>query len=232
MNPEWPLILFTFFLCLSGGILGAQGLLTVLGKGKKMQNVALIAALATLVIGGICVFMHLQHWERIFNGFGHITSGITQELIAIVAFVAVAVAYFAMARKSDDGGTLPKWMAWAAIAVSVVLAAVCAHSYMMPEVMWPKPLKMRSQCCRWKNTAMPPAARSTQDRIASSCWDFLPAPLSASTPAPPNTPQPQAVRVVNKIRGHCSSMIYSSPCQSRSRRMYTKLGSLPTSGRW
>lgn len=48
MNPEWPLILFTFFLCLSGGILGAQGLLTVLGKGKKMQNVALIAALATL----------------------------------------------------------------------------------------------------------------------------------------------------------------------------------------
>ena len=33
MNPEWPLILFTFFLCLSGGILGAQGLLTVLGKG-------------------------------------------------------------------------------------------------------------------------------------------------------------------------------------------------------
>ena len=75
MNPEWPLILFTFFLCLSGGILGAQGLLTVLGKGKKMQNVALIAALATLVIGGICVFMHLQHWERIFNAFGALLAG-------------------------------------------------------------------------------------------------------------------------------------------------------------
>lgn len=132
MNPEWPLILFTFFLCLSGGILGAQGLLTVLGKGKKMQNVALIAALVTLVVGGICVFMHLQHWERIFNGFGHITSGITQELIAIVVFVVVAVAYFAAARKSEDGGTLPKWMAALAIVISVVLAAVCAHSYMMP----------------------------------------------------------------------------------------------------
>lgn len=132
MNPEWPLILFTFFLCLSGGILGAQGLLTVLGKGKKMQNVALIAALVTLVVGGICVFMHLQHWERIFNGFGHITSGITQELIAIVAFVVIAVAYFAVARKSEDGGTLPKWMAALAIVISVVLAAVCAHSYMMP----------------------------------------------------------------------------------------------------
>ena len=78
------------------------------------------------------MFFHLQHWERIFNGFGHITSGITQELIAIVAFVVIAVAYFVLARKSDDGGTLPRWMAWVAIAVSVVLAAVCAHSYMMP----------------------------------------------------------------------------------------------------
>ncbi|MDR3886507.1 DmsC/YnfH family molybdoenzyme membrane anchor subunit, partial [Senegalimassilia sp.] len=85
-----------------------------------------------LAAGGIAVFFHLQHWERIFNGFGHITSGITQELIAIVVFVVIAVAYFAMARKSDDGGTLPKGMAWAAIAISVILAAVCAHSYMMP----------------------------------------------------------------------------------------------------
>ena len=73
--------------------------------------------------------------------------------------------------------------------------------------------------------------KHAEDKIASSCWDFLPAPLSASAPAPPSTPQPQAVRVVNKIRGHCSSMIYSSPCQSRSRKMYTKPGPLPTSGR-
>ena len=85
-----------------------------------------------LALGGIAVFFHLQHWERIFNGFGHITSGITQELIAIVVFVIVAVTYFVMARKSSDGGTLPKWMAVLAIVVSVVLAAVCAHSYMMP----------------------------------------------------------------------------------------------------
>ena len=49
-----------------------------------------------------------------------------------MVFVVVAVAYFAMARKSEDGGTLPKWMAVLAIAISVVLAAVCAHSYMMP----------------------------------------------------------------------------------------------------
>ena len=77
----------------------------------------------------------------------------------------------------------------------------------MPDVMWPKPLKMRSQCCRWKNTAIPPSASSTHDTTASSCCDFLPAPFKASTPWQPNTPQAQAVRVVNRIKGHCSSIM-------------------------
>ena len=132
MELQWPLILFTSLAAWSVGVFGTQSLLALKGEGKKSQIICWIVAAILLVVSGISVFLHLQHWERIFNGFGHITSGITQELIAIVAFVAVAVAYFAMARKSDDGGTLPKWMAWVAIAISVVLAAVCAHSYMMP----------------------------------------------------------------------------------------------------
>ena len=131
MHPEWPLILFTFFLCVAGGALGAQGLLNVMGKGKKMQLASLVTALAALVVGGLSVFMHLQHWERIFNGFGHLTSGITQELIAIVVLAAVAVAYLVMLRKSDDGASVPKWLAWLSVALSVALVAVMAHSYTM-----------------------------------------------------------------------------------------------------
>ena len=77
------------------------------------------------------MFFHLEHWERIFNGFGHLTSGITQELIAIVVLAAVAVAYLAMLRKSDDGASVPKWLAWLSVALSVVLVAVMAHSYTM-----------------------------------------------------------------------------------------------------
>ena len=94
MHPEWPLILFTFFLCVAGGSLGAQGLLNVMGKGKKMQLASLVTALAALVVGGLSVFMHLQHWERIFNGFGHITSGITLEFIGCIVFAVVLVLYF------------------------------------------------------------------------------------------------------------------------------------------
>ena len=109
MELQWPLILFTTLTAWGCGVLGGAGALALKGAGKKSQQLLAILSCVLLAAGGIAVFFHLQHWERIFNGFGHITSGITQELIAIVVFVVIAVAYFVMARKSDDGGTLPKW---------------------------------------------------------------------------------------------------------------------------
>ncbi len=132
MELQWPLILFTTLTAWSVGVFGYQGVLALGGHAKKSQMPCVVLSMVLLAAGGIAVFFHLQHWERIFNGFGHITSGITQELIAIVLMVVIAVAYFVQLRKSDDGGTVPKWCAWAAIAISIVLAAVCAHSYMMP----------------------------------------------------------------------------------------------------
>ena len=143
MELQWPLIIFTTLLAWSCGVFAVQGALALKGEGKEIQLPALIASVVLLAVSGIAVFFHLQHWERIFNGFGHITSGITQELIAIVVFVVIAVVYFAMLRKSADGGTVPQWLAVVAIAISVVLAVVSAHSYMMAArpawdtVVWP-----------------------------------------------------------------------------------------------
>ncbi|MEG1168023.1 MAG: DmsC/YnfH family molybdoenzyme membrane anchor subunit [Gordonibacter sp.] len=131
MELQWPLIIFTTLVAWSAGLFGAQAVMALRGAGKKAQLPALICSVALLAVGGIAVFFHLEHWERIFNGFGHITSGITQELIAIVVVVIVMVAYFVLLRKSDDGGTVPKWLAMVAIAMSVVLVAVMAHSYTM-----------------------------------------------------------------------------------------------------
>ena len=131
MELQWPLILFTTLTAWACGVFGAQGVLALKGGAKKSQSLLTIVSVVLLALGGIAVFFHLQHWERIFNGFGHITSGITQELIAIVVFCIVAIAYFILLRKSDDN-TVPAWCAWTAIVISVVLACVCAHSYMMP----------------------------------------------------------------------------------------------------
>ena len=41
------------------------------GQGTRAQMPALITSAVLLVVGGIAVFFHLEHWERIFNGFGH-----------------------------------------------------------------------------------------------------------------------------------------------------------------
>ena len=140
MHPEWPLILFTFFLCVAGGALGAQGLLNVMGKGKKMQLASLVTALAALVVGGLSVFMHLQHWERIFNGFGHITSGITLEFIGCIVFAVVLVLYFLMMRRAEDG-MAPKWCGVLAIVVGLALPVVTGMSYLMASLpSWNTPL--------------------------------------------------------------------------------------------
>ena len=131
MELQWPLILFTTLVAWSAGLFGAQALMAFGGHGKRAQMPAWICSAALLVAGGVAVFFHLQHWERIFNRFGHLTSGITQELIAIVVLAAVAVAYLAAMRKSDDGASVPKWLAGVSIAVCVALVAVMAHSYTM-----------------------------------------------------------------------------------------------------
>ena len=131
MELQWRLILFTTLVAWSAGLFGTQALMAVFGVGKRAQVPAWVASAVLLAAGGIAVFFHLEHWERIFNGFGHLTSGITQELIAIVVLAVVAVAYLVLMRKSDDGASVPKWLAWLSVALSVVLVAVMAHSYTM-----------------------------------------------------------------------------------------------------
>jgi anaerobic dimethyl sulfoxide reductase subunit C (anchor subunit) len=133
MEIEVPLVLFTFFTCLASGIFFMQGVLTLLGKGKEHQLTMLIASLVALAIGGISVFFHLQHPLRMLNGFGHITSGITIELIFIVIFAVVLVLYFLMMRRSEEG-VAPKWCAVLAVVISLALPFAMGDSYLMPSI--------------------------------------------------------------------------------------------------
>ena len=128
-----PLVIFTTFMCISTGLLFAQGALTVCGHGEKSQIIMLVASAVAMAIAGIGVFFHLEHWERIFNGFGHITSGITQELIGVVVMAAAIVVFFLMVKRSEEG-VAPKWCGWMAVVVSAVMVFVMAHSYMMPSI--------------------------------------------------------------------------------------------------
>ncbi len=129
MATQWPLVLFTFFICLSCGIFAVLAYLSLKGKGEAIQLPGSIAVLVTLAIGGIAVFFHLQHWERIFNGFGHITSGITHELIGCVVIGVLVVIWIVLLRTNRP---ITKGLAWVTIICAAAMVAVTGHSYMMP----------------------------------------------------------------------------------------------------
>ncbi len=134
MELQWPLILFTTFVAWSAGLFGAQGVAALAGEGRKAQLPALVAAGVLLAVGGVAVFFHLEHWERIFNGFGNPTSGITQELVCVVVVGALMVAMLVALRKAaadEAAPAMPKWLAALAVAAAALLVLVTGHSYMM-----------------------------------------------------------------------------------------------------
>jgi anaerobic dimethyl sulfoxide reductase subunit C (anchor subunit) len=130
-------MIFTLFICLGAGTFGVTGLLAGLGRAQEIQIPAVVISLVAIAIGGVASFLHLQHWDRIFNGFGHLTSGITQELIGIVVFVVFAVIYLVLARR----GKIPSWAGWVACVISVALVIVMSLSYAMAaRPVWDSPL--------------------------------------------------------------------------------------------
>lgn len=133
MEIQWSLVIFTFFVCLTCGLLSMMAINALTGKGRKLKMTALIVSGVSLVIGGIGSFTHLKHWERIFNGFGHITSGITQELIGCVCLAIIIVLWFVFLRKAKDADTdVPKWVSIATIVVALGMIIATGHSYLMP----------------------------------------------------------------------------------------------------
>jgi anaerobic dimethyl sulfoxide reductase subunit C (anchor subunit) len=128
MEAQWPLIIFTLFICLTCGILGTVSLLVFRGKGEGLRLPALLLAFVSLALGGIASFTHLQHWDRAFNGFGHLSSGITQEMIGCVALAVIMVLWFVILR---SGKPVPKALAGATVLVALLMVGATAHSYYM-----------------------------------------------------------------------------------------------------
>ncbi len=130
MEIQIPLVLFTTFLAWSVGVFATQCILGLKKRGGEIQVLSLIVSVVLMAIGGISVVFHLTNPFNLFNGFGHLSSGITQELIAIVVLAIVMVAYFLMLRRSEDS-SVPAWLAAVGIVVCLVLVYVMGHSYMM-----------------------------------------------------------------------------------------------------
>ena len=128
---EWPLVVFTFFMALAGGLLAMLGYLSIRKKmSRKFQFVMLVVTLVMFAIGGIGVFMHLQHWERIFNGFGHLSSPITHEFIGVIVFIIVMAVYFLFMYRSDES-KVPTWVGVVTVVCGLGMPVLSGLSYMM-----------------------------------------------------------------------------------------------------
>jgi anaerobic dimethyl sulfoxide reductase subunit C (anchor subunit) len=137
MEIQWQLVVFTLLVCLGSGTFATCGLLAIFGKDAEIRLPALVVSLAAMVVGGFASLFHVQHWERMFNGFGHLASGITQEIIGLALVCIAIVVYFVVSRK----GKTPKWAGWMAIIVSIIMIIAMAHSYIMPSrPLWDSPL--------------------------------------------------------------------------------------------
>lgn len=147
MELQWPLILFTLFLCLCGGIMAMRGVLLLLKKGKNLQKSSLVCSAIALVVGGLAVMMHLRQPGRIFNGFGALLGGngfgafgITLELWGCVVFAVMLVLFFLFMRRFEEG-VAPTWAAVFAVVVGIALPIVTGCSYLMASIpAWNTPL--------------------------------------------------------------------------------------------
>jgi anaerobic dimethyl sulfoxide reductase subunit C (anchor subunit) len=128
METQWPLVFFTLFVCLSAGIFAFLSVLVLRGKAESLRLVAVVVSLVALAVGGIASFLHLEHWDRIFNGFGHLTSGITQELIGVVVLGVLLLIWLLMLFGRRN---IPKPLAIVSLLASVAMVVATAHSYMM-----------------------------------------------------------------------------------------------------
>ena len=66
METQWPLVIFTLFVCLTCGTLGGMSILALKGQGRNLQMTALITSAVSLVVGGIGqhIWIGLSHMCR------------------------------------------------------------------------------------------------------------------------------------------------------------------------
>lgn len=133
MAPQWSLVLFTFFFCMAGGTLAMQGLLTLTGRGRKVQLPMLATSAIALVAGMAALCTRFQHIERLFNAFGSVTSGSGVSGLTLVLWLGMAclvtvVLYAVLTHRSDDDAA-PRWCGGVAAAVGLALAVLLGGAY-------------------------------------------------------------------------------------------------------
>ncbi|MCD8316916.1 MAG: dimethyl sulfoxide reductase anchor subunit [Eggerthellaceae bacterium] len=128
MEVQWPLVIFTTFICLSTGTFGILNFLKPCEKTARIQYPAMITTCAALIIGGIASVLHLQTPTNYFGQFGNLSSGVNHELIGIVLVFIMLVIYFVLWYRNKHVNIVIRIIS---VIVCFLLVYLMADSYLL-----------------------------------------------------------------------------------------------------
>lgn len=125
MISEFPLFLYT---TLAGIVAGAYvvNAFSPLAADRKRPWLFSLICLAMLAIGGVGLFFHLGHPERILNAFRNPGAGITQEGFTTILFGICVFADFVLALAKRP---VPRWFQVLAAVLGVAMTVTMGLAY-------------------------------------------------------------------------------------------------------
>ena len=130
---QWPLVLFSLFMGVVGGMMVFSGIACLAGKAStKTRFAADVAIMVLLVIGGCFSLLHLASPGNVMAALTNIFSfsGISVELMLLgVCFIIALVE--AILLKREPSAAVLKILAILGIVFGVLLAFFTGHGYMM-----------------------------------------------------------------------------------------------------
>ncbi len=141
MEIQWSLVLFSALAGTGGWVLTAIAIDEFMGENIGSHFNAGIAAIALMIVGGICSTTHLSHPERMMGALAHPTSDIFYEAALIGITIILATVFLILTKRRASIG-LRKLFAGLAAAVGIVLSFVTGLGYavMSARYSWNTPL--------------------------------------------------------------------------------------------
>ncbi|MCR5582561.1 MAG: dimethyl sulfoxide reductase anchor subunit [Eggerthellaceae bacterium] len=132
MEIQWPLLLFSLIAGCGGATFAFVGISELLGAAEKARFKATIAAIALMIVGGLCSVAHLGQPANIMAAAQNLFSfsGISVEIIALGLAVIVALIYLIAIRGGNFGGA-SKALGVCGIVVGLLLGFVTGNGYVM-----------------------------------------------------------------------------------------------------
>ena len=129
---QWPLVLFSLFAGTGGCAFAFAGTSEFTGGTAKARFAVGVISLVLAIVGGLFSVLHLASPQHVMAAVRHLLSfsGISVELIVLGLFVACAVVYLVLSKRTGVDG-VRKGFAVAGAVFGVLLAFVTGHGYVI-----------------------------------------------------------------------------------------------------